>query len=159
MSDANGIQGLMKFNATFKQQEEEIRIFGIPVTLYSPLNRSMQGYELELNPTLDSYKVDHPKCFIDWAPKRSTFYRFNWFPEGQESLVAVTFSPQVAVFADALIRTADQLGNESPYGDIILKVVKFFDVGKYQVLSRVCFAKVMNDEQLWSILAPRAVKL
>ena len=143
---------------TFAQQEDEIRIFGAPVSLFLPKNRSMQGYELELNPTLDSFVQDHAKCFIDWSPKRSVFYRFNWFPDGQDSLVAVTFSPQTTMVADALIRTVDQLGNEGPYGDVLLKVVKLFDVGKYQVLSRVCFAKVLNDEQLWKVIAPRAAR-
>lgn len=154
----SGFQDFMHYDAALRQQADEIRIFGVPVTVYLPKDRSMQGYELELNPSLSSYQIGPSRCFIDFAPKRSVFYRHNWFPEGQESLVMVTFTPDTAISADAIIRTVDTVGTPSPYGDLLLKIVKFFDIGKYQVLQRQCFAKVMNDEQLWKTLTAKAAR-
>jgi hypothetical protein len=114
----------------------------------------MEGYEDVLNSKKPNYRYISPvKAFVDLQPRRSVFYKFNWFPEDQDELTAITFHPAVEVFADSFVRTT-VAGNPSPYGDLLFKIVRVFDTGKYKVLSRVCFGKPMVDQQVWKMLFP-----
>ena len=150
---SDGFQAMMGYNYLLNQQAAEVDRYGVPVTVAAPKVRTMEGYEDELNKKKENYEFSVVKAFIDFNPKRGVFYKFNWVPEDADELVAVVFHPSMAVFADVFIRTT-AVGNPSPYGDVLLKVVKVFDTGKYQVLNRTCFCKVMSDEQLWRMLFP-----
>jgi len=155
--DVDGYSQLMGYNAALDQQASEVKIFGCTVTAIVPKVRNMEGYEPELNSKGDNYSYFPVKAFVDLQPRRSVFYKFNWVPEDADKMTAITFHPSVSIFADAFVRTK-AAGNPSPYGDLLFKIVRIFDLGKYQVLGRICFALPMTDQQTWRMLYPQEFK-
>lgn len=155
---SGGLQAFMNYQSLLNQQASEIDHWGVGVTLAAPKNRTMEGYEPELNVNRDNYDYSIARAFIDFNPKRSVFYKFNWVPEDADEMVAVTFHPSFSVITDTFVRTT-AVGNPSPYGDILLKIVKVVDTGKFKVIQRMHFAKVMEDEQLWKMLFPEETRV
>jgi hypothetical protein len=150
---STGYEQMQSYNGILNQQADEVRIYGVHVTAVVPKVRTMEGYEPELNKNQDNYNYFDVKAFVDLQPRRSVFYKFNWIPEDADKMTAITFHPSTAVFADTFVRTS-VAGNPSPFGDLLFKIVRVFDDGKYQVLRRVCFALPMTDQQTWGMLFP-----
>lgn len=153
--NGSATQMLQGYSAMLTQQAAEVEIWGLPVTLFLPRQRNMEGYEDELNKSPGgNYDTALSKAFIDLQPKRGVFYKYNWFPENQDELTAITFHPSVSVFADCYVRSLIDPSNPSPFGDLMFKIVRVFDTGKYQVLQRVAFAVPVTDQQTWAMLLP-----
>jgi hypothetical protein len=119
------------------------------VNLFVPVDYTRLGYEDVDN----RFKFQNHtlNCFIDFNPARRVFYHFNWFPEDQQDLSIAYFKLSAPVKEESFIRTK-VLGNDSPYGDMIYKVVKILDEGKFKVLKRTCFVRPVSDSQLNTLL-------
>lgn len=140
---------LFGFKFTQSPQDSLVEKLGTSVYLFIPVNFARLGYEDVDNQ--NKWEIHRPLCFIDFNPARRVYYHFNWFPEDQNDLSIAFFPLSLPVREESFIRTA-VLGNDSPYGDMIFKVVKIFDEGKFQVLKRTCFVRPVADAQLSSIL-------
>jgi hypothetical protein len=139
-------------------QDSTVERFGIPVATWRPRQKqTMVGYET-LNP--ENYIPDRTKCYIDFTPKRRAFYHFNWFPEGEAQVIAMYFYIGTPVEVDMLVRTVpEDLGSESvmPSGDLLFRISKIFDEGKYKVLKRTCFGVIVPDRDVMERFTPGAI--
>lgn len=147
---------MFEFTGARSLQDNSVDLWGQPVTIFRPrAPMKMQGYENEYE-----YEQSSSKAVIDFKPKRRVFYHYNWFPEDEDQIVQVYFKIAVPVECDMFIRTVtiDDSGFEqvSPYGDLIFRIVKIGDEGKYRVLRRICFATAITDSTLYDKLKVKA---
>ena len=135
-------------------QNSAIRKLGAPVTIFKSTKPIvMQGYE-----NLETFDQFPERCFIDFHVKRRVFYHFNWFPENEDQITLGYFPLESPVAADWFVRTK-QIGELSPYGDIIFKIVKVGDDGKYQPLKRTVFMTALTDAVLYEKLQVKPPKV
>jgi hypothetical protein len=128
-------------------QDSAIEKFGAWVTIFAPSSPiKMQGYE-----DLSSFTKTQARCFIDFHVKRRVFYHFNWFPENEDQVTLAYFPLTTPVAVDWFIRTAT-IDEVSPYGDLIFKIVKIADDGKYRSLKRTVFLNAITDKLMYDKL-------
>jgi hypothetical protein len=148
------LRPMREFRATQLMQDAVVDRHGIPVVIWRPIDKQkMVGYEMD--PTL--YTQDYTKCYINFSPKRRVFYHFNWFPEGEAQVIGMFFFLSTPVEADMLIRTVpEESGAESamPSGDLLFRISKVFDEGKYKVLKRTCFGVIVPDKTMLDRFTP-----
>jgi hypothetical protein len=128
-------------------QDSAIDKFGAWVTLFTPsAPLTMSGYE-----NLADFTQAKAKCFIDFNPKRRVFYHFNWFPENEDQVIMAYFPLATAVAVDQFVRTTT-IEQVSPYGDLLFKIVKVGDDGKYRPLKRTVFLNAVSDPHMFDAL-------
>jgi len=144
---------LSTFTAARTMQGGVIGLFGAPVTLFTPVEGAvaMQGYEDRFD-----FNQSTVQCFIDFNPKRRVFYHFNWFPEDETQVTMGYFPLDTAIAVDCFLRTT-VINQVSPYGDLLFRVVKILDDGKYQPLKRTVAMTAISDSQMYErfkVVAP-----
>lgn len=133
-------------------QDKAIEKFGAWVTVFEPVvPLNMQGYE-----NLSEFRQFRAQCSIDFHVKRRVFYHFNWFPENEDQVTMAYFPLITDLKVDWYIRTAvaEQV---SPYGDMLFKIVKVADDGKYRTLRRIAFLNAVSDQNMYDHLKVEAL--
>jgi|WetSurMetagenome_2_1015567.scaffolds.fasta_scaffold198577_2 hypothetical protein len=144
-----GFDNVMSYNEIAVTQNKVIDIYGVNMRLYLPKREDqneMVGYEDQ-----KKYKSRKVKCLIDFNPKRRIFYHFNYFPEDEDRVIPAYFYTYEDIRVDYFIRTFIP-EEKSPYGDLIYKIIKIIDEGKYRVLKRTCFITPVISEDLQQFL-------
>lgn len=140
---------LFNYKAALSYQDKMVDIQGVVVTLFKPVALEKVGYEDVDNS--GRFIPTKQKCMVDFNPGRKVYYHFNWFPDDMADLSVAFFRTEVEIGAEYFFRTAT-IEQVSPYGDLVFKVVRVFDEGKYSVLKRTCFVRAINDRQLFETL-------
>jgi hypothetical protein len=163
-----GIECAFEYTSLVELHDATVRVWGQPMTVWSPSRRDMLGYEnqTEAYPVNDDEETHEPdetynqifshketKGLINFKPKRGVFYHYNWFPDKQEELVQAAFFSNSGVRASDYIRTRT-IQQVSVYGDMIFRVERVFDEGKYKQLRRIYFLRPVVDQQLANLLVP-----
>lgn len=151
------IENFLNYEAYIQLQDRNLEIFGQPCMIFSPERKTALGYEdTDYNQIdkMDSDKVlgnvyhkQPGRIWINFTIPKSTFYKFNWFPEDGEELCMAVLNSESLVKENDYIRTALP-GCTSIYGDMIFEVRKIQDVGKVQVLQRLYFLKPTSNADL-----------
>jgi hypothetical protein len=144
-----GFDNVMDYNAIAAAQNKIIDIYGVNMRIFFPLKESqntMLGYEDQ-----KKYDFRKVKCFIDFNPKRRIFYHFNYFPEDEDRVVPAYFYTWEDIRVDYYLRTFVP-EEKSPYGDLIYKIIKPIDEGKYKVLKRTHFITPVISDELQAFL-------
>jgi hypothetical protein len=140
-------RSMFTYDIAQKTQDAVLKHMGVEVTVFAPRDPlRMQGYENLAD--FDQFKA---VCFIDFNPKRRVFYHFNWFPEDQDQVIAAYFPVATNVAVDWFIRTKT-IQQVSPYGDLLFKIVKIGDDGKYIPLKRTVFLNAVSDATMLEFL-------
>lgn len=150
------LHNMHNFRASSSVQDAVIDKFGIPVVIFKPkATLKMIGYE-HVDPTQWD-KFTGVKAYIDFNPKRRVFYHYNWFPEGDTQVQSIAFPISFPIVADMLVRTSPMPGvteSSMPSGDLLFRIVKVVEEGKYKVLKRLCFAVLVPDRTLYEKFVP-----
>jgi len=142
-------RSMFTYDIAKNAQDAVLGHMAFDVTVFAPRNPiEMQGYEHEVE--FNSFVT---KCFIDFNPKRRVFYHFNWFPEDESQVTMAFFGVDIPVAIDWFIRTST-IEQVAPCGDLLFKVVKIADDGKYRVLKRTCFLNAVSDSFMMERLGP-----
>lgn len=128
-------------------QDRSVDIWGEPCTIFrasEPI--TMQGYENDYH-----FEQRLSKVAIDFQVKRRWFYHFNWFPENEDRLSMGYFHLSEDIAVDDFIRTKT-IEHVSPYGDLMFRIVKIGDMGKFFSLKRVAFLYAIDDQNMYRLL-------
>lgn len=144
----------------------QLKIWGQGVTVYIPSRRVSLGYENYTDKSIEkqtqvknagnSFTVFETKCFINFNPKKNVFYKFNYFPDNQSEMVIAVLESTSQIREGCYIRTATEQAT-SIWGDMIYKVEKIQDVGKYKTLARLYFLSPTSADDLNSSLKTQGV--
>ena len=140
---------MFDYTAARAVQDMAIDKLGAVCTIFTPkrsADMQMQGYENEYD-----FTQAPSKCFIDFPVKRRVFYHFNWFPENEDQIVMAYFTLATEIAVDQFIRTT-VIEQVSPYGDLLFRVVKIGDDGKYKALKRTVFLSANVDRIMYEKL-------
>lgn len=151
------VENFLNYEAYIKFMDKQLSIYGQPCSIYSPSNKTALGYE-DTRPSdidkLDSdkvlgnqYKRTEGRIWINFTVNKSTFFRFNWFPEDGEELCTAFIDSSSTLREGDYIRTAVP-GCTSIWGSMLFSVRKIQDVGLVQVLQRIYFLKPTNNADL-----------
>lgn len=159
------VNSFQEYNAYLRYMNSVVSIWGQPSSIFVPKQNVTLGYE-NLASSLESetgvsdianlYSVYQYKVYIDFNPKKSVFYHFNYFPkEGEDPTIA--FMPSNSVVREnSFIRTS-ACGQTSIWGDLIFEITHIEEDGVFQLLKRTYFLKQVSDRQLHRLLDTREV--
>jgi len=141
------LRNMKTFAKTGSLQDSIVSLHGEPCTVFRSVDPvRMQGYENRIE-----YNQRSSKVYIDFHVKRRWFYHFNWFPENEDRISMGYFSLGEDLAQDDYIRTKT-IEHVSPYGDLLFKVVKIGDDGRYYTLRRIAFLYAIDDSTLYETL-------
>ena len=153
------VQSLFDYNAFLEIQNRTLEIYQQPCTIFIPYQYKTVGYEDLTIAQADSTGVPYlgnawrkfqSVCWLDFAPSKSVFYRFNFFPDDSDELIFGLFAVNSAIREEAFVRTCVP-GQVSVWGDMLLKVVSIKDKGMFQTLERVHFLRPYVSEEIHNL--------
>lgn len=141
-----------------------LSIWGQPITVITPSSKIALGYENNTSEKIESetgvkkagnkFTSFETKGFINFNPKKNVFYKFNYFPDDSTEMVTCVLESTSQVRDGCYIRTSTEEAT-SIWGDMIYKVEKIVDSGKYKTLSRMYFLSPTSAEDLKNSLGFR----
>ena len=162
------IQNLITYDAIDQLVDRTLDIYGQPCTLYCPNRNNMLGFEDK--PDLDKetgvagvsqkYTASTSRCWIEFAPKRSTFYRFNLNPDAEDNKDLLTcLLPFNSPAREGwhIITAID--GHLSVWGRLFFSVVKIMEEGRFRALKRTYFIRMEAGDELAQLLGKPVSRL
>ena len=155
------IQNLFTYEATAQLVDRTLDIYGQPCTLYRPNRNNMLGFEDK--PNLDKetgvagvsqrYAPFPSRCWIEFAPKRATFYRFNLNPDAEDNkdLLTCLLPLDTPAREGWHVMTAID-GHLSVWGRLYFSVVKIMEEGRFRTLKRTYFIRLEAADELAQLL-------
>ena len=145
------IESLTSYRVPAVYMDRLVSLWGQPVTVFIPSSLRELGYENQ-SPSriLDQTGVPSTgTTFERWNTE--AFIDFNWFPQDADELCTAFFKFSANVGEGAYVRTA-QLDNASKWGDLLFRVVKVMEDGRYQALKRSHFLRPVVGSELHNLL-------
>ena len=156
-----GVKEFLSWEQYIHYMDRQLEIFGQPCTIFTPERQIALGYEDTDYSEIDKMNTDkvlgnkyhksQSRIWINFDPKKSVFYHFNFFPEDGTELYLAFMSSSSLVKENDYIRTTIPEAT-SIWGDLILQVRKIEDTGISQVLQRAYFLKPTNNADLYKEL-------
>lgn len=155
------IESLTSYRVPAVYMDRLVALWGQPVTVFIPSSFRELGYENQspsrildqtgVPSTGTTFERWNTEAFIDFKVQRRTLYHFNWFPQDADELCTAFFKFSANVGEGAYVRTA-QLDNASKWGDLLFRVVKVMEDGRYQALKRYHFLRPVVGSELHNLL-------
>jgi len=150
------VQDIIQFNQYLHLQNRTLDIYGQPCTIFIPDNYKVLGYEDSSIEKADTTGVNYlgchwrkvkTTCWLDFSVEKSVLYRWNFFPEDQDSLIFGLFKVNADIRDECFIRTTVP-GQTSIWGDVLLKIINMKDRGMFQTLHRAHFLRAYVSNEL-----------
>jgi hypothetical protein len=140
----------MEFAYPRALQDDLAQKWGVKFYYFKAKNQIATGYE-DIQNVINAGEsgwVAHPVYGqVFYGVKRSVLWRYGWDPASQNELATGIFRSDSNIGYDDFI-TVNNLDGLSAFRDVIFRVAKVEDGGRYRTLQRICYLRIVSSAEV-----------